>query len=233
MTGGTEERAWQVRRIGQEQLPVLVHDGFGEMTQRLRRDAAQKRFAQKGPFYPGLRVEAPHDYTAELIERMAPMLQEAFGWSDAELISSDYSLVTKAPGSLLPIQRLPHFDGVDPDSLAILHYLCGPEHGGTSFFRHESTSFEEVVEERYAAYERALQEDVRRVGLPKPRYFNETDELFTRTATFDCEPGRVLVYRGTSLHSGRIPEQHGLSADPMTGRLTVNTFIQRRKEADA
>ncbi|MCQ8186060.1 DUF6445 family protein [Parvularcula maris] len=223
------EKPWQVHRIGREGLPVVVHDGFGPETDRLREGTSGLRFAAKGPFYPGVRSSSPEGYTEDLLRELSPALEEAFGWSEADTISSDYSLVTTEPGRLLPFQRMPHFDGVEKDVLAILHYLCGPEHGGTSFFRHETTGFEEVTEERYKTYEQAVQEDVRRTGMPAPRYRNETDELFTRTATFDCRPGRVLVYKGTTLHSGRIPDGHNLSPDPLRGRLTLNTFISRKR----
>jgi hypothetical protein len=219
-----------VENVGQDRIPVVIVDGLDDLTEPLRQAAAASRFAPNGPFYPGIRAPVPEGYADRLAQLLAPAVSAAFGEEDEGLVptASDFSLVTTPPGRLMPFQRLPHFDGTAPDMLAILHYLCDASHGGTSFYRHVSTGFEQVTAGRYDTYKAALEADIARHGLPEAKYRDGTDGLFERIATFDCLPGRVLVYPGTALHSGRIPEGHALSADPRTGRLTVNTFMRRR-----
>jgi hypothetical protein len=48
---------------------------------------------------------------------------------------------------------------------------------------------------------------------------------YTETAHFAARFNRLLVYRSCSLHSGIIPSDTRLSADPRVGRLTVNLFL--------
>jgi hypothetical protein len=224
----------RVETVGREALPVLVADGLDWLTEPLRKAASGMDFAPNGPFYPGIRAKSPEGYAGELTERLERQILEAFGWPGDGLavMESDFSLVTAKPETLVPFQRMPHVDGVDGDVLAVLHYLCDEDHGGTSFYRHRSTGFESLSKERFSAYKSALEADVRAKGIPAPAYRNDSDALFERTATFDCRVGRVLVYRGTSLHSGRIPDGHSLSADPARGRLTVNSFIRRVERRD-
>ncbi|MEE4209329.1 MAG: DUF6445 family protein [Parvularcula sp.] len=224
------EPSIRLEHVGQEHLPVLVADGLDDLTLPLRQAAEESGFAPNGPFYPGVRAKAPQGYAEEIIGRLGPDILRAFGWegSSLQMIDGDFSLVTTPPEALVPFQRMPHVDGVDADVVAVLHYLCGEEHGGTSFYRHRSTGFEQLSTERYATYKAALERDVARRGLPPATYRDGSDDIFERTATYDCREGRILVYRGTSLHSGRIPEGHPLTADPAEGRLTVNSFLRRR-----
>jgi hypothetical protein len=39
---------------------------------------------------------------------------------------------------------------------------------------------------------------------------------------------RLLIYRGSLLHSGLIPPNMALSDDPHRGRLTANIFVRGR-----
>lgn len=216
--------------IGNESIPVLIVEGLDQATEPLRKAARQGRFKATSTYYPGVRAPAPRAYAEQLAKLLEGPVREAFGWQDDNLavMECDFSLVTTPPGDLSLFQRLPHFDGTSDDVLAVLHFLCDGDHGGTSFYRHRSTGYESISPDRWQAYDEALRADIERLGEPDARYRDESDSIYERMATFDCRPGRALVYRGTTLHSGRIPPDHGLSDDPSSGRLTVNTFIERR-----
>ena len=213
-----------------DHVPILVADDALPNTDALTRAARAADYAVNGPYYPGVRAPAPTGYAQMLASSLLGPLRRLFGWGEAdraEVMTSDFSLVTTRPDALIPMQRMPHYDGTDTGVVAVLHYLCGPEHGGTSFFRHKETGFELITEERLPAYERALERGVAEHGLPVARYTEDGGPLFERTATHDCRFNRLLVYPGACLHSGRIPENHPLSEDPMKGRLTANTFLRR------
>ena len=49
--------------------------------------------------------------------------------------------------------------------------------------------------------------------------------MFERIARYDCTFNRALIYRGRNLHSVNTPRSYEASADPRSGRLTVNTFL--------
>jgi hypothetical protein len=125
---------------------------------------------------------------------------------------------------LQPLQRLPHFDSPDDLQLAVLHYLSPVDQGGTSFYRHRSTGFESLSNERSARYAAALDADVRAQGPSPTAYINGDSPMFERIASFAGEFNRVLVYRSVSLHSADIASDFRFEADPRRGRLTANLF---------
>ena len=148
------------------------------------------------------------------------------GWGDAALSveASYFSIVTTPPGDLTLFQRVPHTDGLDEGRVAVMHYLS-EEDGGTAFFRHRSTGYERVTEDRHAPYDRALRADLDEHGEPTG-YRRGSDAVFEEVFRVNAAPGRLAIYTGTLLHSGVVPDGD-LPADPARGRLTVNTFLTR------
>ena len=224
-----EEPAISVERIGREQQPVIVIDDFVPDPGRLRAAAEALDYRPIGRHYPGLRAEvAPSDVDAYLAP-VYGLIAEVFGFAaPAALVSAGYSIVTTPPASLTPIQRLPHFDGLEPERVALLHYLNGQEQGGTAFYRHRSTGYETISADRHAAYDAALHRDVARHGLPAPGYIAGDTTIYQRIARFEARPNRALIYRGFLLHCADLPAGLDLTPDPRKARLTVNTFLMGR-----
>jgi hypothetical protein len=133
--------------------------------------------------------------------------------------------VTTRPADLTPIQRLPHFDGLEGERIALLHYLNGQDKGGTAFYRHRGTGFETITAERHAAYDAALHREVAQHGLPAPAYISGDTALYERIARFEARPNRALIYRGHLLHCAELPDDLDFTPDPRSARLTVNTFL--------
>ncbi len=216
----------RVERIGREGEPVLVVDGFSGVPTRWIESAGQGAMQAIGPHYPGLRRATEPDYLTAVGPLLAKVISTVFGYpAGAHVAESWYSIVTTPPARLQPIQRLPHFDGVEDARLAVLHFLCDPSHGGTAFYRHRSTGFETVDADRYPTYARRLAEDLQRHGLPPASYIAGDTALFEQIAEFPAAPDRALIYRGKLLHCARIAPSANLSADPRHGRLTVNSFL--------
>ncbi len=217
-----------VNRIGAEAEPLVVIDDFAADPQALVDRAAADSFSPRGVHYPGIRAPVQPAYLAERLDVLEPVLRDVFGLGrGAELAESAFSLVTTPPDDLTPIQRLPHFDTTDGKRLALLHYLCGPEQGGTAFYRHRSTGFETISAERRVAYQYALEDDVETHGLPEG-YMNASGPIFEQTANVEARFNRMVIYRSRTLHSGQIPDDFTFSTDPRQGRLTVNIFLQGR-----
>ncbi len=221
----------EVVRQGAEGEPVVVIDHAWPEPDALIEAAAATKFDLDSPYFPGPRAHAPPDYWPALELSVRPILAEVFGYDGAPaLVECLFSMVTQPAGDLAPIQRLPHFDSLDPDRLALLHYLGDPALGGTSFYRHRATGFETINAERYPAYAAALNADVAAHGLPAPGYMAGDTPLFERIASYEAVFNRVLIYRGATLHSGNVPNDAVLSPDPRQGRLTVNAFATRAGE---
>ncbi len=221
-----------VHHIGHEREPIAVIDGFHAAPEELLGAAQGLAFSPRGPHYPGIRAPASPSYLARRMDLLQQLLCDVFGLTEgAALVECNYSLVTTPPGELRPIQRLPHFDSTDPGRLAILHYLCPQEAGGTAFYRHISSGFETVSEARLEDYSRLLEQDISRHGLPEAAYVVSDTPVYTQTFAIPAAFNRLIVYRGWTLHSGLIPPDLAFSPDPRTGRLTINTFLQARHQS--
>jgi len=131
-----------VHRQGEEREPVVVIDQFAPDPERFIADAAFLAFRPVGPHYPGVRAVVAPAMLRDLLTALQPIVTEAFGEPAVEVIDAFYSLVTTPPSALAPIQRLPHFDGLERERLALLHFLARDERSGTAFYRHRATGFE-------------------------------------------------------------------------------------------
>jgi hypothetical protein len=136
-----------------------------------------------------------------------------------------YSIVTTPPQQLSPPQRIPHVDSLSKYGLATIHYLFKGALGGTAFYRHRRTGFEYVDESRNADYVQCLQLEHLGREAPPAAYINGDTPLFEQIAKADGVFNRMLVYRRNSLHSGCIDTSFVPDANPRTGRLSINSFI--------
>ena len=224
--------ACAVAPLGQAATPLLVID-------RATGDAAGAAAlaAGLGPFppargnsYPGLRRvigasdAAAAGYVRGLLGRLAPVIDRTFGGDGFDLLSASFSIVTTPPDALAPVQRAPHCDAVDPAHLAMMHYLANTADGGTAFFRQRATGIERVSTGNVAAFVAAADAEAAGwrgyIAGPNPSF----EEIGRVAGVVD----RVVAYPGSLLHSGLIPPDASLSADPAHGRLTANFFVRLR-----
>ncbi len=218
----------KVDYVGDERQPVVCIDDFMLGCEALRSDAIeQSGFDDNTGFYPGLRRPAPRAYYQVLHENLPGLIEWVFGIGPAQITSAEcsYSLVTTRPEDLHPVQRVPHFDSDRPTELAMIHFLCGAEMGGTSFYRHRQTGFEFIDAARRERFLGALEADAKAGRLPPPGYINGDTDQFERIASYEAAFNRLLLYRCTSLHSGNIAEGFEFDTDPAKGRLSINTFL--------
>ncbi len=214
-----------VHRHGSESFPIVVIDDFAPAPERFIDDAEFLDLRPMGEHYPGLRANVPRPLLAPLRAALAPLIAGVFGMTDTRIEDALYSLVTIPPGDLKPIQRLPHFDGVEPDRLALLHYLSGTP-GGTAFYRHRSTGFESLSADRLPAYRAALDADLQHHGLPLPGYIGGNTAIYECVTAYQGLFNRALLYRGNLLHCADIPAGLALPASVRHGRFTVNSFLR-------
>lgn len=224
-----QPKDWVVehRTIGDEGHPLLIIDNFNDQPDAWRKFAGIQSFAKLAPYYPGVRAAVSLDYLQIVLPPLLPLLANVFGYAKgARPVECFFSMVTTPPEELAPLQRMPHFDGGGDEKLALLHYLCPAEKGGTAFYRHRSTGFESVPDARFPTYKDAIEADVQRLGAPEKRYTNDSTELFERIEACDARYNRAVIYRGTNIHAIDIPDDFDFDPSPETGRLTINTFLQ-------
>lgn len=220
----------RVELIGQEQNPLLIIDNFFATPEQLLEQANSEPgfIAQASDFYPGLRKQIIGDYPTQSLRTIIPLVRDFFSITaerTAELSLCAFSLTTTPPEKLRPIQSVPHIDTQDPLQFAIVHYLCAESFGGTSFYRHRSTGFETINQERVTNYFKILKQEVMDEQQIQFNYINGDTNLFERIYQVPVVFNRAIVYRSNQLHSGDISEQLGLSTDPRAGRLTANSFF--------
>ena len=211
--------------IGEDKTPLVTIDNFFPQPEILLQDAAQKKFTANAPYYPGVRATTPQAYFKPLMNAISDVLVNVFGYNrGVDLQECHYSIVTTPSKDLNMLQRIPHIDGGNDYKVALLHYLCGPEHGGTAFYRQVGTSFESVKNSRFETYKKRVETDHKKLGPPKAAYFNDSDERFTQINKVDAKFNRAVLYYGIQLHSVILGDAP-LTQDVSSGRLTVNSFF--------
>lgn len=218
-------------RFGAERQVLLCVENALPDPQAVVAVAARHAYRRIGPFYPGLRAPVSEAVAMELVGPLLPRLADAFALpAPATYFECYLSLVTAAPYALAPIQRLPHFDGVEPDRIAVLLYLDAAERGGTAFYRQRATGFESVDAARLAPYRTALEGGVAEHGLPPRAYIAGDTPLFERVHAVEGRFNRLIAYRGNTIHCANLPADFTPSADPKKGRLTLNLFLRSRPD---
>lgn len=221
------DRKVQRLSVGQERNTVILIDDVFLNPEVLNEFALTKPdFSDEdAKFYPGLKKSLPALYGALVLEALTDILIEGFELSGEKLVvhQSDLSIATLAENQLHPLQCMPHVDRNSPQQFASLVYLGDPSFGGTGFYRHRSTGYEAVTEDKSENYGKVLVNEVR--GNLKQRYINGDTQLFERVGGVDARYNRLVCYRSNILHSGNIEKPEALTRDPRFGRLTANAFI--------
>lgn len=228
LTTDTAMKINQVQ-IGNERAPLLVVDNFIQDTSSLINAATKCQFEMNSPFYPGIRAPVPVEYQQTIIESLGQTLADLFSLPSANLCFPvcHYSIVTTPPNQLKLLQRIPHFDSLEKNGLAAVHYLFKGDLGGTSFYRHRKTGFESIDDERKASYFSSLENENAGPNLPKiaDGYINGDTPLYEKIAEQAGVFNRLIIYRRNSLHSGSIKNELFAGNSPIKGRLTINSFI--------
>lgn len=225
----------KVDYIGSSRQPVVVIDDFlAEPGFWVEYAATQVAYHSDASYYPGIRGPAPREYGNCLYDFLGELVHKVFEWNcDPEITACTFSLMTTRPEDLRPNQRVPHVDFTHLNGLAVLHYLCTPKHGGTAFYRHRSTGYEMILDNNVHDFVNTINAEARFMGAPPPKYFDGSTPQFECIASYPAVFNRVLIYRGSILHSGVVAEGFSPDPNPRTGRLTVNTFFRKSKPAVA
>lgn len=214
-------------RFGCESQPLVLVDGALVDPGAVVEIAARHAYQPIGPFYPGVRAAVSERIAMPLVAPLMPFLEREFALPRPPRFLECYlSLVTTPADALAPIQRFPHFDGLEPERLAALLYLDAAETGGTAFYRQRTTGFESVDAARFDEYRADLDKAVAAGGLPGAAYIGGDSGLFEQVHRIAGRFNRMAIYRGNALHCADLPDRFMPVADPRRGRLTLNLFLR-------
>jgi hypothetical protein len=213
--------------IGREALPLAVIDHVVADPEALRALAAGKMFAGTNSYYPGIRAKAPLSYTQFILSEFAELFATHFGLGGRSLRMTQchFSLVTTPADKLSYLQSIPHVDAYASDELAFVHYLFHADLGGTAFYRHRSTGYEFVDQERKQRYVAAVQEEMNGPHRAPAGYISGDTPLYEQVGRQAGVFNRMVLYRRNTLHSGDLAPGFRPDPDPRTGRLSLNGFI--------
>lgn len=221
-----------VRSVQIGEGTALIIDNFLQDPAALKQVASEAAYEPypgmaQGTGYPGVRAWVPADYTSELMAIAEPLLKQNFG-VPAELLPSKsacaFSLLTVPGEQLSPLQRIPHFDASAPHFFAVLLYLCDEQHGGTSFHRHRATGLQRITPTEVDRYGDIVERELH-LRPPAHRHYGREDWQYEFLGRIPAKFNRLVAYHGSLLHNAFIEGEHSIDANPATGRLTVNTFI--------
>lgn len=220
----------QVHFIGYEETPVMIFDDFALNTHQLIEHACNNGDFSRdsNSYYPGIRTALPRQYVIDVLQCVYQQVCELYKIPlklQLKVQPSFYSLLTFAPEELNLLQRLPHFDTSKPFYFAVLHYLNAGPHGNTGLFRHKQTEFERIGDKRVDEYLKSANDYVQRVGEPEAAYFSSSNGQYELYHEIEYKPNRLVIYPGNLLHSTIVCPDSDIDADPRTGRLTANLFI--------
>lgn len=213
---------------GRERQPVLLVDNYlRDPEAAVNYAATEARFESSPAMYPGNIAPVPDAYCETILRVLGPKIGEMFDVDveTAYLNNCFFAITTFPPQQLHYRQRIPHVDDYGPGVIAILHYLCDSAQGGTGLFRHRATGYESVTREQHQHMQDLIVQDVAGQGPLPPQYVNASNRLFELTLCMEAKFNRLVVYRGSVLHSMLVDDNTRLDPNPRLGRLTINTFL--------
>ncbi len=185
--------------------------------------------------YPGVMVDAPPAVSVRVGDYFAQYVRGRLGGRRTLSTTVRLSLVTLSLEQLRPVQWQCHRDRLGPAAqelrlAGMVTYLFRDSGlGGTSFYR-PLLSDEETERMITDAGRMDTAEFSARYGLTAG-YMNGSNRYFERVAQVPSAWNRMLFYNGDLFHSADIGAPARLSADPRTGRLTLNGFFTCRPAA--
>jgi hypothetical protein len=215
--------------VGHEQQPVLKIDACMQGIDKIRQRAiALNNFEKADTYYPGIRMLMHPMYAMAIAKVYKQYIEHFFGLDlkKVKKVASAYSIVTVPAQELNILQRIPHFDAPSQNSLAMVHYLCEAATSGTSLYRHRETGYEFVNAQRHQSYIKTIEPELQTSALRPSRYMCGDTAEYEVIASFEAVYNRLVMYRGSSLHSGIITPEYNFDSSPETGRLTIATFIE-------
>lgn len=182
--------------------------------------------------YPGVVLPVDNELVNAL-ERFVKMeMSRLFSFCRTGIdFQTQFSLATLQPENFSWIQRLCHSDPrLDPQRrnfAALLYLFDNPDLGGTGFYRMKDPDFWQ----RLAAGQRddpeagldILKERFQMFRDP-PCYMTDSNEAAELLDMVPAKFNRLIFYSGDLPHSAFIKTPEPLSANPSTGRLTLNCF---------
>lgn len=178
--------------------------------------------------YPGPELRMPDGVSQKLDEFFRQHIRQQLGARRTLRMYSRLALATTPPQALQPPQWICHRDrmGVPPEqcvAASVLYLFKDADLGGTSFFKSRLPAYETdlLVHDSGTLSREAF---AARYGLGAG-YMTQSNAYFEKLCTVPARWNRIIFYDGCLFHCSDIAAPERLSADPRSGRLTLNGFF--------
>src|ERR1700724_404455 len=216
-------------RVGKCPIAVAVADNVLLRPQQLAEFGLGLKFVEDNTnLYPGVRARVPAEFSRPFHAWLTRTLHCTGVLEESCYIHDDasfFSIVNKNRANLLPLQRIPHYDSIDPRVFAAGIYLFDRANSGTSFYRHRTTGYEKIGGDNAGNYKIALNRNMKQFGPPAREYTNGSTALFERTHSVDSAFNRIVIYSGNVLHAADIDGSLFSGNDNGRWRLTISSLI--------
>jgi len=220
----------EIQRVGAGHSLLILDDALLDPQQLFDHAVRERGAFRPVDFnaYPGLYLSAPTALVEELKALFNLRIRRHFAARRCLRSHCRLSLTTLSPDALAPYQQLPHRDShlLVPGQCiqaSVLYLFRDERLGGTSFYE-PRRSVPEIAALFDDASRLPLAAFLQHYGLPGG-YLHGSNDYFECIGTVPARWNRMIFYDGSVLHSGDISAPKLLSADPATGRLTLNGFF--------
>lgn len=213
-------------KIGHEEHNCLVIDDLLSNPDDLVLDAVKEKWGfPDGTYYPGINANLPTQYIKLIGQVLRPSFSRAFNVSiNRQLgVSGFFALTTLGLKDFGPWQKIPHFDKPFNDHYALVHYLAKNQTGGTGFFRHLPTGYESISHKRRAEYLQMTEEWLKDNQHKLVDFAGPNTPNYEMYFSIPFKFNRAIIYPANLLHCA-LYDGTNQNDDPITGRLTANSF---------
>lgn len=186
--------------------------------------------------YPGPELPLPTPAVESLDGFFAQHARRELGGRRTLRRYARLSIATRTAAQLVPRQWLCHVDRLDvvageAIAASVLYLFREPALGGTAFFRplRPVTDIAQLVQ----ASARMPADEFQAFSGLEPGYMTASNSWFERVASVPARFNRLIFYPGSIFHCADIGAPERLTADPRTGRLTMNGFYVCRRSGAA
>jgi hypothetical protein len=213
--------------IGPQQFAYVVDDALLNPDQLV--DLAtlypERMRRPEGGGFPGIEWGMPAEFAGRLDDFFRLHVRRLLSGRRMLSMSCRMAMVSLAPPELVPRQWICHRDADDVPAdqsvaASVLYLFRDSALGGTSFYRPRRPPQEtdQLLRDAVAMDGPSF---ARRYGM-EPGYMVGSNDFFECVNRVPARWNRMVFYDGTVFHAGDIGQPGRLSADPRTGRLTLN-----------
>lgn len=210
--------------IGNEAHQIaVVHNVFDDV-ERVIDVATKIEFSAARLNYPGV-VAAPDQKTKQIVQAACGAAAQLLRPTKSKHFqgSVDFSIITRDAFDAMARPIRPHGDGSDVTVFSSVLYLSEGLHGGTAFFRHISTGFEAITEDRLPFYKSVVLWEQMPENAPEEQ---EDHPRYLKTMEVPAKANSMVVFPSHILHNACINRGAPLPLDARLGRLTLNASFR-------